>query len=112
MQHPQTLLYAGHLGAVLSDLNRHESAISLLQHAEDGLIAVYGPKHPHTRAVCRDLQKAQERRGPPHKRARHNNSDQSTLTMSCRLEQGTLNLQKRGGNDTDADAQASKRPQV
>ena len=50
----------------LSDLNRHDPAISLLQQAADGLLTVYGEQHPHTRTVERDLRKAQtlgERRG-------------------------------------------------
>ena len=64
---PQTLFYNGHLGALLSEMGgdeSHAAAISLLRHAKDGLMAVYGPQHPHTRTVARDLQKAQERRSP------------------------------------------------
>ena len=95
LRHPQTLFYSGHLGALLSDMDRDESAISLLRHAKDGLMAVYGPQHPHTRTVARDLQKAQERRSPvsgdvpptprARKTARHNNNDESTMRKRSRF---------------------------
>ena len=47
----------------LSDLNRHDPAISLLQQAADGLLTVYGEQHPHTRTVERDLRKAHSASG-------------------------------------------------